>query len=489
MTRRLNALYRTAGVVAASAVVAGCAVGPDYRRPQTQLQATFINATQAAAAESGIDAEVRFWRRFRDPVLDGLIDRAVQYNREIAVAVAALREARAVAYGARAERFPQVNAAAGASTQQLSASQAPGLSRSDRTTESVDVGLEAFWELDLFGRRSREAEATQALVSAAEAGVEGAQISVVAELATTYFELRGAQRRLAVARAAIDNQSRATELVRVRAAVGRAFDLDLARAVALLEGTRAQIPALEAQIAAFAYAIGVLTGQQPAEVNWLTQQPQPLPGVPPVAGVGDPAGLIARRPDVRVAERQLAASVARIGVATADLFPTVSINGLIGLNASRFSGLSDSGATTYGLGASITWAALDFGRVRARIQQTEAGADAALARYERAVLVALQDLETALVRYDRTQRQVAALAASAEASQRASQLAFERFRAGVTDLTVVLEAERSFLSAQDALAQAEAAAASSYVAVYRALGGGWPAPQQLGAAAVVAAQR
>ncbi len=448
-------------------VLGGCALGPDYRTPRSDLTAAFENSTGDTQ-----EPPREFWRRFDDPILTGLVEDALKANHDVRIAVANLREARAIRLGVDAQAYPVVGSGFSGKRVIVPQTQFPG-PRSARTTDAFDASIDANWELNLFGRFSRASESAAASVSAAEAGVAAAQVSVTAEVARNYFQLRGQQMRLELARRSLQNQQANLDLVQARLDAGRGTELDTTRAQAQVESTRAGIPVLEASIELSRYRLAVLTGRLPTELATLSSQPQALPGLKPVDGIGTPAALLMRRPDIRVAERQLAAATANIGASKADLFPSVSITGLLGLNAATLGGLNSGQAYYYNLGASIAWTLLDFGRIRSRIQQNEARADAALALYEKTVLTALEETEGALISFSRNQQRAESQFKAARASERAAELARLRFEAGVTDFLVVLEAERQLLSDRDGLALAQTDAGTSLVAVYKALGGGW----------------
>lgn len=450
-------------------LLAGCAVGPDHRAPQAQAGARFVEADDRTTSAEPPQA---FWRGFNDTTLDALVERALTANHDVRIAVANLRGARAVLRGVEAERWPSVGVRAEAERGVQPQTQAPG-SRDDRTGNTFNAAFDASWELDLFGRVARAREAAAATVGAAEAGIDAVRVSVIAEVARSYFELRGLQRQLDVATSSIANQQSAFDLVGARADAGRATDLDVARARALLESTRATVPALEARLRATAYALAVLTARTPDAVQELVRQPQPLPGLPAVVGIGTPESLLRRRPDLRIAERQLAAATATIGAATAELYPRVTITGLLGLNAGTVSALAQGAAFQYNLGTQMLWSLVDFGRRRAVIAQADARAEAAALRFEQTVLVALQETETALASLNRSQRRTEHLFDAARASEKAAELARARFEAGVSNFFDVLDAERQVLADQDRLVQGQTAAATALVAVYKALGGGW----------------
>jgi outer membrane protein, multidrug efflux system len=467
----MNKPVRCLAPLALLLALAGCALGPDYRTPPDKAGAAFENATAGSQ-----EPPREFWQRFDDPILNGLVDDALKANHDIRIAVANLREARAIQRGVDAEAYPSIGSKFSGQRQIIPQSQAPG-DRSARTNNTFDASLDASWEANLFGRFTRGSESAAATVSAAQAGAAAAQVSVTAEVARNYFQMRGLQMRLQLAQQSLQNQQSNLDLVQARLTAGRGTELDTARAQAQVEGTRAVIPQLETGIELARYRLAVLTGRLPEDLASLSSQARALPGIAPVDGVGTPASLLRRRPDIRVAERELAAATANIGVARADLFPSVSITGLLGLNAASLGALGTGQAFYYNLGASIAWTVFDFGRIRARIDQREARADAALALYEKTVLTALEETEGALVSFNRNQRRAESLFKAARASERAAELARLRFEAGVTDFLVVLDAERQLLTDRDGLAQAQTDAGTSLVGVYKALGGGWTSAQ------------
>ena len=460
--------------VAAVIVLTGCAVGPNYHQPVTPLDTHFANAGEPGFAET--DAVEQYWTSFADPVLDGLVADALAHNTDLRVAEANLRAARAVRRLAGFDQFPTVTLAASYTHQLEAQEQLPGVDQHDREFDAAQAGFDGLWELDLFGRVRRNVEAARADVGAAAATLQDARVSVIAEVARDYFILRGLQDQLALTRRNADNQFTTLKLTRTRLEAGRGNELDTARAEAQWQTTLASIPSLEATIATTSYRLSVLTGRQPTSLSANLSSQAPLPALPPLNTIGTPEQLLRRRPDVRVAERRLAGATARVGVAVGDLFPKVTLLGQIGYLAPTFSDFGQSEARFFSVGPSISWAAFDIGRVRARIGSAKALTDAALAAYEGAVLGALEDTEGALISYGRAQSRRDALQVAAAASDKASDLARRRFEGGLIDFLEVLDAERTALSAELLLSQSRTDAATSLIAVYKALGAGWRTP-------------
>jgi multidrug efflux system outer membrane protein len=455
-------------------VLTGCAVGPNYHRPDTPLDTHFANAGEPGFAES--DAVEQYWTSFADPVLDGLVADALAHNKDLSAAEANLRAARAIRRLTGFDQFPTVTLAAGYTHQLDSQLQLPGVDRQDREFDAAQAGFDGLWELDLFGRVRRNVEAARADVGAAAATLQDARVSVIAEVARDYFILRGLQDQLALTRRNADNQFSSLKLTRTRLEAGRGNELDTSRAEAQWQTTLASIPSLEATIATTSYRLSVLTGRQPTALSASLSSMAPLPPLPPLNAIGTPEQLLRRRPDVRVAERRLAGATARVGVAVGDLFPKVTLVGQVGYLAPTFGDFGQSEARFFSVGPSISWAAFDIGRVRARIGSARAQTDAALASYEGAVLGALEDTEGALISYGRAQSRRDALQVAAAASDKASDLARRRFEGGLIDFLEVLDAERTALSAELLLSQSRTDAATSLIAVYKALGAGWRAP-------------
>jgi outer membrane protein, multidrug efflux system len=483
MTDRNHILQRGTTLGALSLLVlalAGCTLGPDYKQPASSLGGSFIGAGTSAVNATPTKTDIaQFWRGFDDAALTALIERALLANGDVRLAQARLQEVRFNQGEADAAARPGLAIDGGVTRAVTPITQRPGASRSERTGTTFDTGFIANWELDLFGRYRRGSEAAAALVDASQAGLQAAHTSVAAEVARNYLELRGLQQRLRIAEAALLNQREAFRISDARFEAGRGTQLDRERAAALVANTAAVVPLLQNGIERTVFRLATLVARPPAEVLAQLSAPAPLPGLPVTdlsrLPLGTPEQWLQRRPDLIAAERQLAAATAAIGVARTEMFPRLSLTGLLGLNAATFSNLGRSESGVYSLGVGVRWTPFDLGAIRARIGATESRAQQSLVNYEQAVALALEETEGALSSYSRNAQRAERQAVAAGHAQEAARLARERYSAGVSDFSVVLDAERDVLSNQDALMQAQTATASALVGVYRALGGGWQA--------------
>jgi multidrug efflux system outer membrane protein len=457
-------------VLVVATFIAGCAAGPSYRTPDTPMPDQFAGAGAAAYTAAAVPS--KFWTVWGDEVLDGLIDDALKTNHDIRIAAARLREARALRRDAGYDFLPTIIGNGSVTRQKFSEFERPDLPADALTFELYDAGFDAAWEIDFFGRVRRGYEARGAELGGALATLEDAFVTLTSEIARNYVEMRGLQNRYEVAKRNADNQRNTFEVTRARLDGGRGTELDVARAQAQLSTTLATLPELEASIARAQFRLAVLTGKRPGELNERLAA-RPMVKAAQFTPVGDPGEWLRRRPDVRIAERNLAAATARIGVETAELFPKVTLFGNFGWTGLEFENIGDGGFERYRYGPSISWAIFDLGHVRARISAAEARADGALAQYEQTVLRALEDTEGSLITYSRAREREAALTEAAAASGKATQLARLRYEGGISDFLDVLDAERTLLEAEDRLAQSQADSATALVAVYKALGAGW----------------
>jgi NodT family efflux transporter outer membrane factor (OMF) lipoprotein len=409
-----------------------------------------------------------------DTTLTRLINEAAGANLDIRAAEARVRGARSARTEVALDLAPTVTFAGGYTRQRLSSAAFPIGSGAFPDQDIWDGGFDASWEIDLFGRVRRNVQAQGAFVAVTREDLRDIQVSLTAELARAYFDLRGAQEQLSVAQRNAQNQRRTLEVTQQRLDAGRGTAFDTERARAQLSFTLASIPVLESRVAQAQYQIGVLVGRTPAAVAGELATAAPLPELPSVGTLASPDSVILRRPDVAAAERRLAVERALVGAAKADYLPRLSLGGTAGYSATAFNSLGDGGTFRYAVGPVISWPALNLGRVKARVDVSRAREVEAQAQYNQTVLRALQEVETSLVRYRTSRARVERIQEAAAASERAAELARARFSGGVADFLQVLDAERTQLEAQDQLAQGRTEAATANAALNKALGGTLP---------------
>nr|WP_166179154.1 efflux transporter outer membrane subunit [Altererythrobacter segetis] len=472
--------------LAALLLLGGCTVGPDYNRPTVAVPATYAGAHDAALRTSDIGG---WWTAFRDPVLDGLIARARSGNLDVRQAAARVAEARAQERVARARGGPSLNASAQAGYSRLSQNSLPaglanlggggqpgsgggGIGLPGEDFATFQTGFDASWELDLFGGQRRANEAAGARTEAAVWSQRDAEVMLAAEVARTYQQYRVLQRRIALADQALASQRDQLEFVRVRARNGLTTTLDERSQQRRLEQASAQREDLLAEADARVHALGTLLGLAPAALAGELTTPSPAAATAIDIPPGLPSELLQRRPDIRAAERKLAAATADIGVATADLYPKLSLTGALQLASRSLATLLEADSI-FANGAGRLSLPLIGGGKRETVALRRAQADEALLAYQATVLGALREVEDALTRLDADRRKVGALRASVAAAQDAVDTAQVRQRSGLVQMTEVLQARQTWLADRDTLAQAEAAAAQDEVALYKALGGGW----------------
>ncbi|MHB1402394.1 MAG: efflux transporter outer membrane subunit [Thiobacillus sp.] len=451
--------------------LSGCAaVGPDYVPPATETPAGWVRLDPEAqpvahAAASGDLGQ--WWQNLNDPLLSGLIDEALQASPDLRSAQAKLRETRARRTVAAAGQYPSVTASGSASRSRSSEEAGSGATRN-----FFSAGFDASWEIDVFGGVRRGVEAAAADLESAVASLHDTQVSLASEVALTYVEVRAQQTRLGVARANLASQSETLQLTDWRAQAGLVSSQDVEQARSNREQTRAQIPALETSLAEAEHRLDFLLGRVPGTLHARLAATGELPTVPGRIAVGIPADTLRQRPDVRAAERRLAAETARVGVAEAARYPSFDLSGSIGLEALTLGGLGSGGAAS-SLLAGITGPVFNAGRLRAQVEIQDAVREQAQVTYEQTVLTALQEVENALVALARNRERVEALAIAAESAGNAAQLARQRYSAGLIDFQSVLDTERSVLSAEDSLASSRADGVLALIRLYKALGGGW----------------
>lgn len=477
-----------------ASLLASCTVGPNYQRPQTPMPPAFAEPKNAAGLS---DADLAsWWHSFGDLELEALVSRAIAQNLDIETAAARIREARAREFVAGAAAMPQVDAQGSASRQRISENAIPlppgsggtssggksgsfGLPGSEFST--FRIGFDASWEIDLFGKARRSVEAARARTEAAIWNRRDVQLSVAAEVADAYLKLRTLQQRLTTAEAEVSRQSQALHLVGARVRGGLVSGQDLWQQQSHLAAAEAAIPPLKGQAEAQIHALGVLTGQAPealiAELSAPAAKGSGAPSVP----TGLPSDLLRRRPDIRAAEQNLHAATADIGVATADLYPRFSLSAAPALVSTALARLLDWGSRSYSASAAVDWPIFNGGRTRANIAVTKAEEEQALIAYRKTVLAALRDVENALSEIDNDRGEIAALEGAHQTAARAEDIARTRYRGGLVNYSDVLEAQANRISLEGQLIQARGMLATDTVALFKALGGGWPELSQAGA--------
>ena len=460
LTRSQKTLFSLITLLLAS----GCAVGPHYKAPQP---AEVKYHAEDANLETEAPFDARWWKQFEDPVLDSLVDRTLRSNNSIRIARARLAESRAIFDERKLDRYPTVPVTA---SYQYSKEQIPGFGDQRRTINTFTAGFDAFWEADLFGRVSHGIAAARAENQAFEADLHDVQVSVVAELARNYFELRGAQWRLGVAERSLTNQRETLRLTQLRRDAGVGEEQDVASAAARVAAIDSTIPSFEFDVSRAEYRLAVLTGTRPGELN-ANLAPRDYPAIAKALPIGNPGELLQRRPDVRSAERRLAAATERQGVAVAGLFPQVSVSGFLGFLAGRGSLFFTGDSAAWSVSPGLSWSAFDLGRARARVRGSNAATEETLAFYEETVLRALEETENALANYHAQQARLIKLNDQARESKRAADIARLRYREGVVDFLSLLDAERTQLQAEDAVAESEQEVYVAVIALYKALGG------------------
>jgi NodT family efflux transporter outer membrane factor (OMF) lipoprotein len=455
----------------------GCAVGPNYQRPAAGAPAQW-SAPLAGGETNAPAAAAAWWENFHDAELNSLVDRAVSSNLGLQIAQARVREARAQ-YGVAAANFLPTAEAAGSYARTETSHHQPVLGSLPLPAgipfdnNVYQAGFDAAWELDVFGGTRRAAQSAGAEAAAAWYDRRAVLVTLLGEVARNYVDVRGDQRRIAIANANIAAQADALALTRDRFAKGLASDLDVQQAGTLLATTTAEVPALQTSLQAAIHRLGVLLGRPPGALAEELAQVSPIPAAPPVVPVGLPSELLLRRPDVQRAERRLAAATANIGVATADLFPKFFLTGAAGFQSVSPSDWFTAGSRFWSAGPTVQWRIFDAGRIRANIRVQDARQEQALSAYEQTVLTAFEEVENSLTAYANEQIRRRSLTDAAVSSRKSLDLASRLYASGLTDFLHVLDAERSLYQAQDALVQSDRTVAADLVVLYKSLGGGW----------------
>lgn len=481
--------------------VGGCfLVGPNYERSTVDLPQDWIGAewpknvpaSQRSAATQTAAGVAEWWKTLDDPVLESLIERAMKSNLDLRRAAARIRQARAARGVAQSSLFPTVNTGVRASRSGSGAGdQSTGdtiitlpdgsVTRAGSNAQSTEhdlfrAGLDAIWELDVFGGIRRDIEAADAQTQFAVEDYRDVLVTLVSEVALNYTDLRQFQRQTDIAVQNLEAQENSADVTRRRAMGGFESKLDLANANALVASTRSQLPSLETLERQAIYNLSVLLGSEPGALVEELSHGGPLPVVPTDVPVGLPSDLLLRRPDIRRAEAAAHAATARIGVATADLFPRFTLTGSLGLQGDQVGSLGDSRNYFWSWGPSISWPLFDAGRIRSNIHVQEAAQEEALLAYRQTILTALQEVENALIAFKNEQQRRQSIIQAVEESRKSVELSLNLYKFGQIEYINVLTAQRTLFNAEDSLAQSDRTIVTNLIAIYKALGGGWDTP-------------
>lgn len=466
------ALWRLAVAASTAALLAGCSVGPDYGLPSLSLPVQWGSAETAPVTEKAAEPiELsRWWERLDDPILDGLIEQAVAGNLDVAAAKARIRQARAEYRQAGGALLPSIDASGSASRARSSSSTSM---RSGDVSTQYKAGFDASWELDIFGQNRRALEAARYGLDAAEYDLRSTLLTMVGDIASNYVELRGYEARIDLARRTAESQRETAELTRVKYDAGTSSGLDVANATGQAISTEADLATYVASRAAALHRLGVLLGLAPAalEKRLAGTGTVPVPDQPVETGV--PADILRARPDVRLAERQYAQATAKIGQAEAAQYPSITLTGTIATTAATLGSLATGTSVGWSLGPSLSLPIFNGGQLAAAVDSAEAQRDQNFVAYKAAVLTALEDVENAAVSLTQDRIRHARLEEAAANYREAARLARTRYQSGTSSFLDVLDAERSLYSVEDTLIQSRVAIATDYIALNKALGGGW----------------
>ena len=444
----------------------------DYNvEPRISVQDDFLHEELAGGTVTNAEGIQKWWSNFNDPVLDTLIEKARKHNFDINTAIANFYASRAFVKGTKLDRFPTVTASGNYSRTRLGEN--VFVSGSNPTYNTFNAGFDAFWEADVFGRVSNRIKGALANSEVARAEMQGVYVRIFAEVATNYMELLGTRYLLDIARRNLKGQQDTYDLTLELSKAGTSNSLDVSRALAQLENTRATIPPLNARLEALKNSLSVLIGELPGKLDEELKDDQPLPSLPETVAMGDINQLLRRRPDVKRAEAALQVQIAQYNISVADLYPKIEFGGSIGFSAVDFSNFGQKESFTWSLIPRVSWAAFNLGRVKQQIRQNDALTIAAINQYEKVVLESLEELKTRITNYTEELQRRTILEKSSEASSQAAQFAKDRYNAGLDSFIDYLSADNTLLQSENALARSEIASVNSLIAIYKSLGGGW----------------
>lgn len=465
--------------LAVGVLAGGCTVGPKYQAPDMPVSSAFVETFETRADAQAADL-AQWWRTFGDAELDRFIATAVANNKDLAIAEERIVEARA---GVRGSLFDYILPSPNVSGEYSRNRSSGGIQRSGGSGSAPDAGgthtnlwqagFDASWEIDVFGGKRRALQASRANEEALLSARRDVIVTLLGDVARNYIEFRGASTQRGIAQRNLESQLKTLELTQTRSSAGLGTELDVARARAQAETTRSRIPVFEARARAAAYRLDTLLGGMPGQYSSTLAIEAPIPAAGQALAVGVPADLLARRPDIRRSEREIAQASARVGVETAELFPKFMLTGSAGLSATNADDLFEYSSRRWAIAPGVQWRILDYPRIKANIDQLNSRQRQALLGYEQVVLGAMEETDSAIASWRLEQQRMTALAAAVASNRRAVELSQSLFREGLEDFLTVLDAEDDLLNAESSLAEAETNVSTNLVAVYKALGGGW----------------
>ncbi len=456
-------------IIISALILSGCAVGPDYKSPSTSFENKWFSSKSKQVSNAEID--VTWWKIFNDDLLNKYIEQSKLNNKDVKTALININKSRSLSQISLSSTLPEINADAGFDRSKFSNSNSSNNSGNIRNL--YDVNFDASWELDIFGGNRRHLEAADARIGQAIASYDNVMLSTLSDVARNYYEARGYQKRIKILQKNVNLLKQTHSLLKKRAKLGEASEFDLVRAFGEYQATQARIPNIRAELDASIFKLSILLGLPPEALLVEMNDSKPLPIITNIIPIGMRADILRRRPDIKIAERKLAASSADIGVEIAELFPKFFITGDLGSQAKNFADLFTSSAGVWSLGSNLTWSIFNSFNTKANINIAKSDNKIALLEYEKSILEALRDVETSLTMYGREYETRDRLKKSLKSRKKAVNIAKQLLEAGETDYLTVLDSQREFINGEESLVISETNTVIKLIALYAALGGGW----------------
>ena len=470
---RTNFIKMTGLTLGTAVLLLGCTVGPDYKKPDEALPATWVTPLGDMVLSEKDATQENWWKNFNDPVLEALITRSLASNLDLQIAEARISEARATRETASSALLPQGSAVGQATRADTDLKLPGGVPLTNGPINFYEAGFDASWELDLFGGHRRDIEASEANLEASEASLEDVKISLLAEVARTYIDIKADQAQIAVTEDTIQSNKNTLRIAEERFNVGDTAGIDVTQAHALLSSAETQLPYYRNMLKQAEYSMDVLLGEEPGAAESIIGKDTSIPVSDKKLILGAPASVIANRPDIHMAERKLAAATAEQGVAVAQFFPDISLSGFVGLLDTSTTDLLSAGGKTWMLGGKVMWPILSYGKLEANLDSANAEQQEAMTAYKKTILEALSDVERSLTAYIEQENFRQSLTKTVAENRDAARISQERYKEGLTNFLEVLDAERTLYASEGQLAKASADTSEDLIAVYKSLGGGW----------------